>query len=95
MRFPVDADLAVFLYVTGRILFTALPNLRKSVPHVPILYQINNVPEASLSESQAHYFAPYDEKLAAMNYSSLHLSHQQLWQKPHALLREPCRERTL
>ena len=68
MRFPVDADLAVFLYVTGRILFTALPNLRKSVPHVPILYQINNVPEASLSESQAHYFAPYDEKLAAMNY---------------------------
>jgi hypothetical protein len=68
MRFPLDVDLAVFLYVSGKILFTALPNLRKSVPHVPILYQIENVPEASLTEAQARYCAPYDEKLAAMNY---------------------------
>ena len=68
MRFPLDVDLAVFLFVTGKILFTALPNLRQSVPHVPARYQIQNVPEASLTEAQARYFAPYDEKLAAMNY---------------------------
>jgi hypothetical protein len=68
MRFPVDVDLAVFLYATGKILVTALPSLRKSVPHVPARYQIENVPEASLTEAQARYFAPYDEKLAAMNY---------------------------
>jgi hypothetical protein len=68
MRFPVDVDLAAFLFVTGRILFTALPSLRKSVPHVPVLYEIENVPDASLTEAQARYFAPYDEKLAAMNY---------------------------
>jgi len=68
MRFPADVDLAVFLYVTGKVLFTALPNLRRSAPHVPIIYEIKNVPEASLTEAQARYFAPYDEKLAAMNY---------------------------
>ena len=68
MRFPVDIDLAVFLFVTGKMLFTALPRLRRSVPHVPARYQIQNVPEASLTEAQASYFAPYDEKLAAMNY---------------------------
>src|ERR1700691_6188012 len=68
MRFPVDVDLAVFLYVTGKILFTALPNLRQSALHVPVSYEIKNVPEASLTEAQARYFATYDEKLAAMNY---------------------------
>src|ERR1700678_62634 len=68
MRFPVDVDLAVFLFVTGKMLFTALPRLRQSVPHVPAHYQIQNVPEASLTPAQANYFAPYDEKLAAMNY---------------------------
>jgi hypothetical protein len=68
MRFAVDIDLAVFLYATGKLLFTALPTLRKSTPHIPALYQIENVPEASLTKAQANYFAPYDEKLAAMNY---------------------------
>ena len=68
MRFPLDVDLAVFLYVTGKVLFTALPNLRRSAPHVPIHYEIRNVPEASLNQAQASYFSPYDEKLAAMNY---------------------------
>jgi len=68
MRFPLDADLAVFLYVTGKNLFTALPRLRQSMPHVPARYQIQSVPEASLTPAQARYFAPYDEKLAAMNY---------------------------
>jgi hypothetical protein len=68
MRFPLDVDLAVFLYVTGKVVLTALPTLRKSVPHVPARYQIQNVPEASLTKAQARYFAPYDEKLAAMNY---------------------------
>ncbi len=68
MRFPVDADLAVFLYASGKLLFTALPRLRQSALHVPARYQIENVPEASLTEAQARYFAPYDDKLAAMNY---------------------------
>src|SRR5208282_3287086 len=68
MRFPLDVDLAVFLYVTGKNLFTAVPRLRQSVPHVPASYQIQNVPEASLTQAQARYFVPYDQKLAAMNY---------------------------
>jgi hypothetical protein len=68
MRFPLDVDLAVFLFVTGKMLFTALPLLRQSMPHVPAHYQIQNVPDAALTPAQARYFAPYDEKLAAMNY---------------------------
>jgi hypothetical protein len=68
MRFPLDVDLAVFLFVTGKMLFTTLPRMRQSAPHVPVHYQTENVPEASLTEVQASYFAPYDQKLAAMNY---------------------------
>lgn len=69
MRFPVDADLVVFLYTVGKIVFGGLPRLRRSVPNVPAHYLIENVPAHSLTEGQARYFAPYDEKLAAMNYS--------------------------
>ncbi len=68
MRFPVDVDLAVFLYTAGKTLFTGLPRLRQNAPLVPACYEIENVPEATLTEAQARCFAPYDEKLAAMNY---------------------------
>jgi hypothetical protein len=68
MRFPLDVDLAAFLFVTGKMLFTALPGMRRTAPHVPAHYQIQNVPEASLTPAQARYFTPYDEKLASMNY---------------------------
>src|SRR5271167_186078 len=44
------------------------PAERSEAPALPAHYQIENVPEASLTEAQARYFAPYDEKLAAMNY---------------------------
>jgi hypothetical protein len=68
MRFPVDADLVVFLYTVSKIVFGSLPRLRRTVPKVPARYQIVNVPLGSLTEAQARYFAPYDKKLDAMNY---------------------------
>ena len=68
MRFPVDADLFVFLYTASKIAFGSLPRLRRSSPDVPARYQITNVPANFLTEAQARYLAPYDEKLAAMNY---------------------------
>lgn len=67
MRFPVDADLFVFFYTVGKILLS-LPRLRRNVRNVPARYHIENVSDNALTESQARYFAPYDEKLAAMNY---------------------------
>ncbi len=67
MRFPVDADLLVFLYTLSKIVFS-IPRLQRSVPKVPVHYQIENVLEGWLTEPQARYLAPYDEKLAAMNY---------------------------
>ena len=96
MQFPVDVDLAAFLFVTGKMLFTALPSLRQSVPHVPAHYQIENVPEGSLTKAQAHYFAPYDEKLAAMNYrpvcTYLISNYGKILTRYYV---EPCREFTL
>ena len=68
MRFPVDADLVVFLYTASKIAFGSIPRLRRNVPKVPARYQIENVPLGSLTEAQTRYFAPYDKKLDAMNY---------------------------
>lgn len=68
MRFPIDADLLVFLYTMGKIVFGSLPRLRQNVRTVPARYEIENVAPSALTESQARYLAPYDEKLAAMDY---------------------------
>jgi hypothetical protein len=68
MRFPVDADLAVFVYTVGKVVFGSLPQLRRSVPNVPVNCEIEEVSASALSERQAAIFAPYDEKLAAMSY---------------------------
>ncbi len=68
MRFPLDADLLVFLYTTGKIVFASMPRLRRNAAKVPAHYQIDEISPSSLTEAQARYFAPYDEKLAAMNY---------------------------
>lgn len=67
MSFPVDADLAVFLFTLGHIGLGSLPQLRKSVSRVPMKYQMEEVSPAALTPAQAAVFAPYDEKLAAMN----------------------------
>jgi hypothetical protein len=67
MQFPVDAELAVFLYTVGKVLLS-LPRLRRNVPSVPVHYEIEDIPHAFLTDAQARYLAPYDQKLAAMNY---------------------------
>lgn len=68
MQFPIDADLAVFLYTVGKVL-RSLPRLRRiPTSTVPMLYRIEQVDATALTDRQAKYFAPYDEKLAAMNY---------------------------
>jgi len=68
MRFPVDADLAVFVYTVGKIVFGGLPQLRRSVPGIPVHYQVEEVSSAALSQEQAAFYEPYDQKLAAMSY---------------------------
>src|SRR5208282_3862383 len=67
MRFPIDADLLVFFYTAGKILLS-LPRLHRNAPIVPARYDIENVSPSALTEAQARYLAPYDEKLAAMSY---------------------------
>jgi len=67
MRFPVDADLVVFFYTVGKVL-SSLPRLRQNARPVPAHYDVEEVPNAFLTEAQARYFTPYDQKLAVMNY---------------------------
>jgi hypothetical protein len=68
MQFPIDADLAVFLYTVSKVL-RSLPRLRKiPTSRVPMLYRIEKIDPAALTDRQAKYFAPYNEKLSAMNY---------------------------
>ena len=68
MQFPVDGDLAVFVYTVGKIVFGSMPQLRKNGLAVPVKYEIEEVVSSALSERQPGTFAPYDQKLAAMNY---------------------------
>jgi len=68
LRWPIDADLAVFLCTVGKVVFAGLPRLRRKAKQIPVRYEIAEVHPAALTEAQASFFAPYDEKLAAMNY---------------------------
>ena len=68
MRLPLDTDLTVFVFTVGNIVLGSLPQLRKNVPPVPVKYEIEEVATSALTERQSAVFAPYDEKLAEMNY---------------------------
>lgn len=69
--FPLDSDL-FFLAASFAGVLGGLPRLR-SLPtsRVPVEYELQEVPPETLTEAQARYFAPYDEKLAAMSYRSV------------------------
>src|SRR5579863_450657 len=68
MGVPVDADLFLLAGSVASV-FSSMPRLR-SLPtsHVPVRYDLQEVRSENLTEVQSRYFAPYDEKLAAMNY---------------------------
>ncbi len=68
MQFPIDADLAVFIYTVSKVL-RSLPRLRRiPTSRVPSLYQIVKLEPAALTQRQTNYFSSNDNKLAAMNY---------------------------
>lgn len=64
----LDTDLTVFLVTVANIAFGSMPALRKNSIDIPVKYEIDEVPALALTERQVASFAPYDEKLAAMNY---------------------------
>jgi len=68
MRIPVDADLMVFVFTVGNVVFGSMPKLRRNAVPVPVKYEIEEVPAPALSDGQAACFAPYDEKLREMGY---------------------------
>lgn len=68
MGFPVDADL-FFLAASVANVLGSLPRLRNlPTSRVPVRYELQEVLPKALTEAQAKHLAPYDEKLAAMNY---------------------------
>lgn len=64
----LDPDLTVFLLTVGVIVFASMPALRRNSVPVPFKWECDEVPSSQLTESQARFFSPYDEKLAAMGY---------------------------
>jgi hypothetical protein len=68
VRLPVDIDLAIFVYTVCKIVFLGLPRLRRNAHKIPLYYQMEEVGAGILTEAQANYLAPFDEKLNAMNY---------------------------
>ncbi len=70
MKFPIDADLFIFICMVGKVVLTAMPRLRQNplASCIPIDYDVKEIDPASLTEAQKRYLGPYDEKLAAMNF---------------------------
>jgi len=71
MGIPIDADIFFLLAAVGSVL-GSLPRLR-SLPtsRIPVRYEIQEVLQDALTEAQAKFLAPYDEKLGSMNYLPL------------------------
>jgi hypothetical protein len=65
---PLDSDILVFVATCTRVLMTAPARLRRQGLLIPEEYRLEEVPEQAFTEKQRQFFAPYDEKLAAMNY---------------------------
>ena len=70
-RFPMDLDLLAFLATAGRILFGSMPHLQRNAVAIPAEYEYEVVPAESLTEKQQDFFAPYDRKLAELQYSPM------------------------
>ncbi len=91
-----DSDLLAFFLTAGGLLVRAPGILHARANRIPQEYEIEQAPAESLTAKQQDFFAPYDQKLAAMNYSSrLHLPHQELPAISAAPLREPGRSGVL
>ncbi len=65
---PLDSDILVFIATCARVLMTVPARLRRQGLLIPEEYELEEVPEQAFTEKQRQFFAPYDEKLAAMNY---------------------------
>jgi hypothetical protein len=65
---PLDIDLLAFLATVGRIVFASMPNLKKNSVPIPAQYDYEEISDGTLTEKQKAFFAPCDEKLAAMQY---------------------------
>lgn len=70
-RFPMDLDLLALLATAGRILFGSMPHLQRNAVAIPAEYEYEVVPAESLTEKQQDFFAPYDRKLAELQYSPM------------------------
>lgn len=72
MQFFGDTDLVVFLATVGQIFVLGPAQLRKNVRPMPKVFDIETVRRESLTETQRHCLAEFDEKLARLNYQPVH-----------------------
>jgi hypothetical protein len=69
MSLPLfDSDVLVFLATCVRVISATPERVRRQPRRIPADYLLQEAEPEQFTEKQREFFAPYDEKLAAMNY---------------------------
>jgi len=68
MAFHLDADLLAFAVTTCTVIFGSKASLQKNTRPIPTRYDLEEIPDAQLTEAQRRYLQPIDEQLGRMNY---------------------------
>jgi hypothetical protein len=65
--FP-DGDVVAFLWTTAVVVFASHSQIKKNTRPIPAKYDLEEVPESSLTQAQKDYLEPIDSRLATLNY---------------------------
>jgi len=68
MAFPLDADLLAFCVTTFTVIFGSKASLQKNTRPIPARYDLEEIPDSQLTETQRNYLRPIDEQLGKLSY---------------------------
>jgi hypothetical protein len=63
-----DADLFAFFWTTAVVVFGSKAQVQSNTRRIPMKYDLQEVPDAQLTQPQKDYLKPLDAQLEAMNY---------------------------
>lgn len=68
MPFFPDGDLWAFFWTTAIIVFGSKAQIQNNTRRIPVKYNLQEIPEAQLTQAQKDYLKPLDAQLEAINY---------------------------
>lgn len=68
MLIPWDADILTFAGTVANIILQSQKRMRESKRAIPLLEELRQIPEETLTKAQKDYVQPFDEQLAKLNY---------------------------